>query len=61
LSEVGDVEKMGDDAAGLLADKRLRDEMGQRAREAAVSRYRTDLVIPRYISFYEAVLAKKRG
>jgi N-acetyl-alpha-D-glucosaminyl L-malate synthase BshA len=58
LSEVGDVEKMGADAAHLLADKRLRDEMGQRAREAAVSRYRTDLVIPQYISFYEGVLAK---
>jgi len=61
LSEVGNVEKMADDAARLAADKNLRNEMGQRAREAAVSRYRTDLVIPQYISFYEAVLAKKGG
>jgi N-acetyl-alpha-D-glucosaminyl L-malate synthase BshA len=60
LSEVGDVEKMGDDAAHLLADKRLRDEMGQRAREAAVSRYRTDLVIPQYVKFYERVLSHSR-
>jgi N-acetyl-alpha-D-glucosaminyl L-malate synthase BshA len=58
LSEVGDVEKMANDAGKLLADPELRRAMGQRARESAVSRYRTDLVIPRYIEFYERVLAK---
>ena len=57
LSEVGDVEKMGADAARLLSDKDLRVEMGRRARESAVSRYSTDLVIPQYIDFYERVLA----
>jgi L-malate glycosyltransferase len=58
LSEVGDVEKMADDAARLLGDADFRHEMGKRARESAVSRYRTDIVIPQYIKFYEAVLAK---
>ncbi len=58
LSEVGDVEKMANDAAKLLADPELRRAMGQRARESAVSRYRTELVIPRYIEFYERVLGK---
>jgi N-acetyl-alpha-D-glucosaminyl L-malate synthase BshA len=58
LSEVGDVEKMANDAAKLLADPELRRTMGRRARESAVSRYRTDIVIPRYIEFYERVLAK---
>jgi glycosyltransferase involved in cell wall biosynthesis len=52
------VEKMANDAAGLLAEPELRRKMGQRARESAVSRYRTDIVIPRYIEFYERVLAK---
>lgn len=56
LSEVGDVEKMANDAARLLAEPELRRKMGQRARESAVSRYRTDIVIPRYIEFYERVL-----
>jgi glycosyltransferase involved in cell wall biosynthesis len=59
LSEVGDVEKMANDAAKLLAEPKLRREMGQRARTSAVSRYRTDIVIPRYIEFYERVLGKK--
>jgi N-acetyl-alpha-D-glucosaminyl L-malate synthase BshA len=58
LSEVGDVEKMANDAARLLADSELRRAMGQRARESAISRYRTDIVIPRYIEFYERVLAR---
>src|SRR4051812_47179260 len=57
LSEVGDVEKMGEDATRLVLDEELRREMGRRARESAVSRYSTDLVIPQYIKFYERVLA----
>jgi N-acetyl-alpha-D-glucosaminyl L-malate synthase BshA len=58
LSAVGDLDKMGEDAARLVADRDFRVAMGKRAREAAVSRYRTDLVIPQYINFYEQVLAK---
>ncbi len=57
LSEVGDVEKMSADAVRLLTDEELRREMGRRARESAISRYSTDLVIPQYINFYERVLA----
>jgi L-malate glycosyltransferase len=57
LSEVGDIEKMAEDAARLLADADFRRSMGRRARESALSRYRTDIVIPQYIEFYEKVLA----
>jgi len=59
LSEVGDVDKMAADAAKLLTDETLRREMGRRARESAVVRYRTDIVIPQYIAFYERVLSQK--
>jgi N-acetyl-alpha-D-glucosaminyl L-malate synthase BshA len=58
LSEVGDLEKMAKDAARLLSDITLRREMGKRARDSAVERYRTDIVIPQYIEFYERVLRK---
>ncbi len=58
LSEVGDVDKMAADAGRLLADAEMRGEMGQRARESAISRYRTEVVIPKYLAFYEKVLAK---
>lgn len=58
LSEVGDLDKMAEDAARLLANEQLRRKMGVSARESALSRYRTDVVIPQYIEFYEKVLAK---
>jgi N-acetyl-alpha-D-glucosaminyl L-malate synthase BshA len=58
LSGVGDVDKMANDAARLLADPDLRREIGKRARESAVSRYRTDIIIPQYIEFYNQVLNK---
>ena len=60
LAEVGDVEKMSEDAARLLADRPSRLEMGRRARESAVGRYSTDLVIPQYIDFYERVIASSK-
>jgi N-acetyl-alpha-D-glucosaminyl L-malate synthase BshA len=61
LSEVGDLDKMAEDAARLFANGELRREMGRRARASALERYRTDIVIPQYIEFYERVMAKSRG
>ncbi len=61
LSEVGDTDKMAADAARLLMDKELRCAMGQRARESALARYSTDGVIPRYLEFYDRILAKARA
>ncbi|MEP6920082.1 MAG: N-acetyl-alpha-D-glucosaminyl L-malate synthase BshA [bacterium] len=58
LREVGDVEQMAEAAARLLTDEALRTAMGTRARESALSRYSTDIVIPQYIKFYEQILAR---
>jgi N-acetyl-alpha-D-glucosaminyl L-malate synthase BshA len=58
LSSVGDVGKMAEDAGRLLSDPELRRKMGKSARASAISRYRTDIVIPKYIEFYEKVLRK---
>jgi N-acetyl-alpha-D-glucosaminyl L-malate synthase BshA len=57
LSDVGDVDKMAADAVALLSDETARRAMGRRARESALSRYNTDLVIPQYVEFYERILA----
>ncbi len=59
LSEVGNIEKMAEDASRLLSDVSFRHEMGTRARESALSRYRTDIVIPQYIDFYHRVLSSE--
>jgi len=61
LSGVGDVEKMAHDAARLLVEEEFRRAMGQRARDSAITRYRTDVIIPQYIEFYEEVIKKSEG
>ena len=58
LSPVGDVDKMADDAMRLLSDVKSRKEMGKRARASAIERYSTYKIIPRYIEFYEKILAQ---
>jgi len=61
LSAVGDVDKMGADAARLLTDDEFRRRVGRDARESAISRYRTELVIPRYLEFYERVIGSSES
>jgi N-acetyl-alpha-D-glucosaminyl L-malate synthase BshA len=58
LSPVGDIQKMASDAARLLADPEYCARVGQRARASAISRYRTDIVIPQYLAFYDKVLGQ---
>jgi len=59
LSDVGDTEKMSDDVMKFLNNEEMRENFGARARELAVSRYGSELVIPQYIKFYEKVLGAK--
>ena len=56
LSDIGDTEKMSDDVMKLLNNEEMRSEFGRKARESAVSRYGSELIIPQYITFYEKVL-----
>src|SRR5215211_6447196 len=58
LSDVGDVEKMSEDAIRLLGDEDLRRAFGEKGRELGLQRYGSDKIIPQYISFYEQVLAR---
>ncbi len=59
LSDIGDTEKMSDDVMKFLKDEEMRENFGKKARELAVSRYGSDLIIPHYISFYEKILQSK--
>jgi hypothetical protein len=47
---------MAADTMKLLADEEMRLEFGKKARESAVSRYGSELIIPQYIAYYEKVL-----
>ena len=59
LSDIGDTEKMSDDVMKLLNNEEMRRTFGEKARELAVTRYGSDLIIPQYIAFYEKVLGAK--
>jgi N-acetyl-alpha-D-glucosaminyl L-malate synthase BshA len=59
LSDVGDTDKMSEDAFRLLSDEKLRTKFGERGRELAIARYNAEKIIPQYIAFYESVLKRK--
>ncbi len=57
LYPVGDVEGMAAGALGLLKDPDRMKAMRDAARVAAKKRFCANLVVPRYVRFYEQVLA----
>ena len=57
LYEVGDVEGMAAGALSLLNDPPRLKAMREAARDAAKKRFCANLVVPRYVRFYEEVLA----
>lgn len=59
LSDIGDMEKMSDDVMKFLNDEEMRRTFGEKARESAIARYGSELVIPQYIAFYEKILNAK--
>ncbi|MGI8469630.1 MAG: N-acetyl-alpha-D-glucosaminyl L-malate synthase BshA [Pyrinomonadaceae bacterium] len=64
LSNIGDIEKMSNDALKFVGDDELRRTFGLRGRELAIARYSSEKIIPQYIDFYEKVLSqsvKKQG
>src|SRR5262245_40874323 len=56
LFEVGDVEGMAAASIRLLSDESKQERLGKRGREIAVSRFRTDMIIPQYEELYERVV-----
>lgn len=57
LYEVGDVESMARGALELLADRARFEAMRTAARHTAQTQFCSSLVVPRYVSYYEKVLA----
>lgn len=58
LAPVGAVDVLTGHVLGLARDPERRREMGRRARERAVSRFRREPVVDRYEAFYREVLAR---
>jgi L-malate glycosyltransferase len=58
LYAVGDVEGMAAGALALLSDPARLNAMREAARKSAQKRYCASLVVPKYVRFYEQVLAQ---
>ena len=58
LYEVGDIQGMSEAAVSILTDDAERQRLGARGREIAVSRFTSDMIIPRYEAIYSGVLER---
>jgi L-malate glycosyltransferase len=58
LYKVGDVEGMAQGALSLLSDNARLDTMRDEARRTAQKRFCASLVVPKYVRYYEEVLAQ---
>jgi L-malate glycosyltransferase len=56
LFEIGDVDGMAEAALRVLSDDAERERLGRRGREIAVSRFRTEKIIPQYEELYNRVI-----
>lgn len=59
LFEVGDVNGMAEAAMVALSDDKLRERLGKRGREIAVSRFATEKIIPQYEDLYQQVINRR--
>lgn len=57
LRDVGDVDKMGDDALKILTDVALKRRMGQAARQRAITVFSEEQMIQKYLHIYQRLLA----
>jgi N-acetyl-alpha-D-glucosaminyl L-malate synthase BshA len=56
LFDVGEIDGMAEAALRILSDDRLRERLGRRGREIAVSRFTTEQIIPQYEALYKSVI-----
>lgn len=61
LFPVGDVESMAARSIEILSDRNLRRRLGENARRIAIERFSAERIIPKYVEFYDSVLAGPRS
>jgi L-malate glycosyltransferase len=55
LETVGDIQAQARRAIELLSDDHYHGVLAQNARQTAISRFSTDLIIPQYEKYYEEI------
>lgn len=58
IAELGDIERMAKYAVELLTNGKKWQVFSEKARERAVSEFRTDLIVPQYEALYQSVINK---
>jgi len=61
LSEVGDIEKMTQDAINLLSDADMLNKFRKSARNRAVEEFSSNIVVDQYINLYEELLSEEKA
>lgn len=59
LFEVGDTRGMAEASIRVLSDDLVRERLGRRGREIAVSRFATEKIIPQYEALYRSVIEEQ--
>jgi N-acetyl-alpha-D-glucosaminyl L-malate synthase BshA len=57
--DVGDIDGFADAILNILSDKELAKRMGKNGREIARTLYSAEVIIPKYIQYYEKILSEK--
>jgi glycosyltransferase involved in cell wall biosynthesis len=56
LEEVGEVEALASRVKQLLADRKLRQKMGEKARLKAIKRFNVNAIVGQYEDYYRKVV-----
>ena len=59
LEEPGDVEGQSARVIELLTNKSLHERMSDAARNTAMTRFNTEIIIPQYVNYYEEIIARR--
>jgi N-acetyl-alpha-D-glucosaminyl L-malate synthase BshA len=57
--DVGDIDGFADAILNILSDKELAHKMGENGKEIARTMFSTEVIIPKYVQYYEKILSEK--
>jgi N-acetyl-alpha-D-glucosaminyl L-malate synthase BshA len=56
--DVGDIEGLAEAIKTILSDRELAEKMGKTGKEIASNEFSADIIIPKYIQYYEKILSE---
>ena len=56
--DVGDIEGLAEAIKTILSDRELAEKMGKNGKEIALNEFSADIIIPKYVQYYEKILSE---